>query len=145
MLPSSGYQGATSPRLDRSGWLHRGDRWALIWNAREVATVRALPGGGAVVWLDLGKMWETEEIRAPTTDDGRRYAERRAAARLCPGTPEEQAIKDLGSDAELAPLPATEGLPPGFRWIKANPKARERTVVACGEQWVVAIHQDTPP
>lgn len=144
MLPSRGYQGATSHGLDRLGWLHRGNRWALIWNAREVATVRALPGGGAVVWLDLGKMWESEEIRAPTAEDGRRYAERRSAAALCPGIPEEQAIAKLGGDLELAPLPTAEGLPPGFRWIKANPKASERTVVAFGEQWVVAIHQDSP-
>lgn len=144
MLPSSGYQGSNSPELDQPGWIHRGDRWALIWNAREVATVRAQPGGGAVVWLDLGKMWETEEARAPTPEVGRRYAERRAAARLYPGVPEAQAISDLGGDADLAPLPTVEGLPQGFRWIKPSIKAKDRTVIAYGDQWVVAIHQDNP-
>ncbi len=102
------------------------------------------PGGVAVVWLDLGKMWETEEIRMRTSEEGRRYAESRAAAKLYPGVPEAQAIADLGGGANLAPLPTVEGLPRGFLWIKPNPKAKERTVIAYGEQWVVAIHQDNP-
>ncbi len=126
-----------------SGWIHRGDCWALRWNGRDVATVKRVPGA-ARVWLDLGKMWESREVYADSPEQGRSYAQSCAAAVLLPGQSPEVAAIELGANLSLPTLPELAGLPQGFRWIRPAKHAKAKTVVCYGEQWIAAIHQDGP-
>lgn len=122
------------------GWTHRDDRWALLWNGRECATIQKIPGGARVV-VDMGKMWEVEEYVARSPEEGKSRVERQATAALMPGVPLEQVITWLACERPLPDLPERAGLPPGFRWIKSTPTAKRSTIVAYGEQCVAALLQ----
>jgi len=103
MLTSSahhGFQRAPTP----SGWVQTGERWALWWNAREVAAV--IPDGrpGVRLWMKGQKMWQTKDVRAASIRQGKRFAERWCAARLYPALPLREAVGRLVE----APLPPNE-------------------------------------
>ncbi len=110
MLTSSAHQGfqrAPNP----SGWVQTGERWALWWNAREVAAV--IPDGrpGVRLWMKGQKMWHTKDVRAASIRQGKRFAERWCAARLYPELPLREAVARLVQAAphdHAAPLPRKE-------------------------------------
>jgi len=110
MLTSSahhGFQRAPTP----SGWVQTGERWALWWNAREVAAV--IPDGrpGVRLWMKGQKMWQTKDVRAASIRQGKRFAERWCAARLYPALPLREAVGRLVEAAphdQAAPLPPNE-------------------------------------
>ena len=86
-----------------TGWVQTGERWALWWNGREVAAV--IPDGrpGVRLWMKGQKMWQTKHVRASSTRQGKRFAERWCAARLCPDLPLREAVATLVSATPLPP------------------------------------------
>ena len=78
-----GFHRAPTP----SGWVQTGERWALWWNAREVAAV--IPDGppGVRPWLKGPKLWPPQDVRAARIRPGKRSAERRPPPRLSPPLP----------------------------------------------------------
>ncbi|WP_254051298.1 hypothetical protein [Stenotrophomonas sp. SAU14A_NAIMI4_5] len=91
--------------------MQTGERWALWWNAREVAAV--IPDGrpGVRLWMKGQKMWQTKDVRAASIRQGKRFAERWCAARLYPELPLRKAVARLVEAAphdQAAPLPPKE-------------------------------------
>ncbi|WP_246161225.1 hypothetical protein [Stenotrophomonas cyclobalanopsidis] len=91
--------------------MQTGERWALWWNAREVAAV--VPDGrpGVRLWMKGQKMWQTKDVRAASIRQGKRFAERWCAARLYPELPLREAVARLVEPAAhdpAVPLPPKE-------------------------------------
>ena len=89
-----------------------GERWALWWNGREVASLTPDRGGGLRMTLNALKMWQTKTARVATLRQGKRFAERWCAARLCPGLPLRQAVAQLTDSTPIAPRAPLPALPP---------------------------------
>ncbi len=114
MPASSAHQGLrTAPIV--SGWVQTGERWALWWNALEVASVAPDGRPGVRLWMQGPKLWQTRIVRAASIAQGKRFAERWCAARLYPGVPLREAVARLVDatprdrpSSSAAPLPATE-------------------------------------
>jgi len=83
MLTPSAHQDVNRARIV-SGWVQTGERWALWWNAREIAAVAPDGRPGVRLWMKGQKMWQTKDVRAASIRQGRRFAERWCAARLYP-------------------------------------------------------------
>ena len=66
MLPSIGYQGFRTSPIP-SGWVQMGERWALWWNGREVASVTPASEGGYRLNLNALKMWQTKNALVAST------------------------------------------------------------------------------
>jgi len=75
------YQGFRTAPIP-AGWVQLGKTWVLWWNGRQIVNVSAANDGGVRVRVNARKMWETKDVRAASIAQGKRYAERRFAARL---------------------------------------------------------------
>ncbi|AWH53518.1 hypothetical protein C1924_10170 [Stenotrophomonas sp. ESTM1D_MKCIP4_1] len=105
MRPSSSYQDLRTAPI-RTGWVQTGERWALWWNARAVATVAPDGAPGVRLWMEGQKMWHTKVARAASIRQGKRFAERWCAARLYPGMPLREAVERLVNAAAHRPAQA---------------------------------------
>lgn len=111
MLPSLSYQGFRTAPIP-SGWVQMGERWALWWNGREVASVTPTREGGYRLHLDALKMWQTKSAPVATIRQGKRFAERWCAARLFPNLPLREAVVCLTDNTPIKPAQPLPGLPP---------------------------------
>ena len=111
VLPSLGYQGFRTAPIP-SGWVQMGERWALWWNGREVASLTPDRAGGLRMTLNALKMWQTKSVRVVSLRQGKRFAERWCAARLYPSLPLREAVARLTDNTPLQPAPPLPGLPP---------------------------------
>ena len=111
MLPSLGYQGFRTAPIP-SGWLQMGERWALWWNGREVASVTPTREGGYRLHMNALKMWQTKNAPVASIRQGKRFAERWCAARLFPDLPLREAVVRLTDNTPIEPAPPLPGLPP---------------------------------
>ena len=111
MLPSIGYQGFRTSPIP-SGWVQMGERWALWWNGREVACATPASEGGYRLHLNALKMWRTKNAPVASILQGKRFAERWCAARLCPGLPLREAVARLTDSTSIEPRGPLPGLPP---------------------------------
>ncbi len=111
MLPSHGYQGFRTVPIP-SGWVQMGERWALWWNGREVASVTPTWEGGYRLHLNALKMWQTKNAPVASIRQGKRFAERWCAARLLPDLPLREAVVRLTDITPIKPAPPLSGLPP---------------------------------
>ncbi len=89
-----------------------GERWALWWNGREVASVTPTREGGYRLHLDARKMWQTKSAPVASIRQGKRFAERWCAARLFPDLPLREAVACLTDSTPRAPAHPLPGLPP---------------------------------
>ncbi len=89
-----------------------GERWALWWNGREVASLTPDRVGGLRMTLNALKMWQTKSVRVTSLRQGKRFAERWCAARLFPGLPLREAVVRLTDSTPIRPAPPLPGLPP---------------------------------
>lgn len=87
------------------GWTLQGERWALCWAGREIASVQPDAHGVRVV-LSCRKLWQIKEVRAASIAQGKRYAERWCAARVLPELPLREAVARLVKKDEPPPPPA---------------------------------------
>lgn len=78
MLLTHGYQGFSAAPIP-FGWNHG---WMLWWIGQQIAHVQQAKDGGARVHLDARKTWETKNVRAASSKQGKRSAERWCAVRL---------------------------------------------------------------
>lgn len=111
MLPSLGYQGFRTAPIP-SGWVQMGERWALWWNGREVASLTPDRAGGLRMTLNALKMWQTKSVRLVSLRQGKRFAERWCAARLYPDLPLREAVARLTDSTPIQPTQPLPGLPP---------------------------------
>jgi len=111
MLPSIGYQGFRCTPIP-SGWVQTGERWALWWNGREVASLTPDREGGLRMTLNALKMWQTKSVRMVSLRQGKRFAERWCAARLYPDLRLREAVIRLTENTPIKPIEPLPGLPP---------------------------------
>ncbi len=111
MLPSLGYQGFRTAPIP-AGWVQMGERWALWWNGREIASLSPDRAGGLRMTLNALKMWQTKNVRVVSLRQGKRFAERWCAARLYPGLPLREAVVRLTDSTPIAPAAPLPPLPP---------------------------------
>jgi len=111
MLPSLGYQGFRTVPIP-SGWVQMGERWALWWNGREVASVTPTREGGFRLHMNALKMWQTKNAPVASIRQGKRFAERWCAARLFPDLPLREAVVRLTDNTPINPARPLPGLPP---------------------------------
>lgn len=111
MLPSLGYQGFRTAPIP-AGWVQTGERWALWWNGRDVASLTPDRAGGLCMTLNALKMWQTKSVRVVSLRQGKRFAERWCAARLFPGLPLREAVVLLTDSTPIMPADPLPGLPP---------------------------------
>ncbi|HDS1303517.1 TPA: hypothetical protein QEK28_000313 [Stenotrophomonas maltophilia] len=111
MLPSLGYQGFRTAPIP-SGWVQMGERWALWWNGREVASVTPTREGGYRLHMNALKMWQTKNAPVASIRQGKRFAERWCAARLYPDLPLREAVVRLTDNTPIKPAQPLPGLPP---------------------------------
>ncbi len=111
MLPSLGYQGFRTTPIP-TGWVQMGERWALWWNGREVASVTPAREGGYRLHMNALKMWQTKNAPVASIRQGKRFAERWCAARLFPDLPLREAVVRLTDSTPIQPAPPLPGLPP---------------------------------
>lgn len=88
-----------------------GERWALWWNGREVASVTPTREGGYCLHLDALKMWQTKNAPVASIRQGKRFAERWCAARLLPDLPLREAVLRLTDNTPIKPARPLPGLP----------------------------------
>lgn len=67
------------------------------------------------------KMWETKDVRAAGIQQGKRYAERWCAARLCPVLRLREAAARLVASTPTEMSPPMPGLPPKPEQLQAGP------------------------
>ncbi|WP_243402658.1 hypothetical protein [Stenotrophomonas sp. SPM] len=111
MLPSLGYQGFRTAPIP-SGWVQMGERWALWWNGREVASVTPTREGGYRLHMNALKMWQTKNAPVASIRQGKRFAERWCGARLFPDLPLREAVVCLTDNTPIIPAQPLPGLPP---------------------------------
>ena len=113
-----------------------GERWALWWNGREVATVTAAREGGYRLHMDARKMWQTKDAPVASMRQGKRFAERWCAARIYPDLPLREAVVRLTDNTPIKPARPLPGLPPtreqqqALRLAESGPIEVERIKVA---------------
>jgi len=95
-----------------SGWLQKGERWALWYDGRETASVTPDGGPGVRLWMEGQKFWEVKEVRAANVRQAKRYGERWCAARLYPSLPLREAVARLGDNTPIQLASPSLGLPP---------------------------------
>jgi hypothetical protein len=88
-----------------------GEGWVLWWSGRQIAHVTPAKDSGVRVHLDARKVWDTKDVRAASSAQGKRYAERWCAARLYPELKLREAVARL-LDSTPTPPPPMPGLPP---------------------------------
>ena len=129
MLPSLGYQGFRTAPIP-SGWVQMGERWALWWNGREVASVTLAREGGYRLHLDVLKMWQTKNAPVASIRQGKRFAERWCAARLFPDLPLREAVVRLTDNTPIKPAPPLPGLPPTREQLQQAQRLDEAAATA---------------
>ncbi len=87
------------------------DGWVLWWSGRQIAHVVPAKDGGVRVHLDARKMRDTEDVRAASMAQGKRYAERWCAIRLYPELRLRAAVARLLDARPSEPLDPLPGLP----------------------------------
>jgi len=129
MLPSLGYQGFRTAPIP-TGWVQMGERWALWWNGREVASVTPTREGGYRLHMNALKMWQTKNAPVASIRQGKRFAERWCAARLFPDLPLREAVFCLTDNTPTkparplpGPLPSREEQLQGQRLQDATSRA----------------------
>ena len=75
MLPSIGYQGFRTSPIP-SGWVQMGERWALSWQRRKVASVSPASEGSYSLHLNALKMWQSRNAPVASILQSKRFAER---------------------------------------------------------------------
>lgn len=142
MLPSLGYQGFRTTPIP-SGWMQMGERWALWWNGREVASPTPDRGGDLRMTLSALKMWQTKNAPVASIRQGKRFAERWCAARLYPGLPLREAVICLTDNTPIEPKDPLPGLPP----IREQQQQAERldAAAAAASTRVMAALEPIPP
>ncbi len=139
MLPSLGYQGFRTAPIP-SGWMQMGERWALWWNGREVASVTPTREGGYRLHLNALKMWQTKNAPVASIRQGKRFAERWCAARLYPALPLSEAVARLSESTPIKPaLPLLGLLPTREQQMQAR-RLDEAAATAAAE-----IREALPP
>lgn len=117
MLPSHGHQGFRAAPIP-SGWVQKGERWALWYNGRETASVTPDGGPGVRLWMEGQKTWHVKEVRAANVRQAKRYAERWCAARLYPHLRLREAVALLTDNTPMQPPPPMPGLPPTLEQLQ---------------------------
>lgn len=143
MLPSLGYQGFRTAPIP-AGWVQTGDRWALWWNGREVASLSPDRAGGLRMTLNALKMWQTKNVRVVSLRQGKRFAERWCAARLYPDLPLRQAVVRLTESAPIQPAPPLPGLPPTREQLQQAQRLDE-AAAAASARVMAALAPIRPP
>ena len=143
MLPSLGYQGFRTTPIP-SGWVRMGERWALWWNGREVASVTPTREGGYRLHLNALKMWQTKNPPVASIRQGKRFAERWCAARLYPGLPLREAVVRLTDNTPIKPAPPLSGLPP-TREQQHQAERLDTAAAAASARVMAALEPIRPP
>ncbi|AWH39223.1 hypothetical protein C1929_07855 [Stenotrophomonas sp. ZAC14D1_NAIMI4_6] len=143
MLPSLGYQGFRTAPIP-SGWVQMGERWALWWNGREVASVTPTREGGYRLHLNALKMWQTKNARVASIRQGKRFAERWCAARLFPDLPLREAVVRLTDSTPIQPAPPLPGLPP-TREQQLQAQRLDEAAAAASARVFAALEPIRPP
>ena len=89
-----------------------GERRALWWNGREVASLTPDRTGGLRMTLNALKMWQTKSVRVVSLRQSKRFADRWCAARLYPDLPLSEAVARLTDSTPIKPALPLPGLPP---------------------------------
>jgi len=89
-----------------------GERWALWWNGREVASLTPDRAGGLRMTLNALKMWQTKNAPISSIRQGKRFAERWCVARLFLDLPLREAVVRLTDNAPIKPAQPLPSLPP---------------------------------
>jgi len=142
MLPSLGYQGFRTAPIP-AGWVQMGERWALWWNGREVASLSPDRAGGLRMTLNALKMWQTKSVRVVSLRQGKRFAERWCAARLYPDLPLREAVARLTESPPIQPAPPLPGLPPTREQLQQAQRLEE--VAAAASARVMAALEPVSP
>ncbi len=143
MLPSLGYQGFRTAPIP-SGWVQRGERWALWWNGREVASVTPTCEGAYRLHLNALKMWQTKSAPVASVRQGKRFGERWCAARLHPDLPLPEAVARLTDSTPHAPAPPLPGLPPTREQLQQAQRLNE-AAAAASARVMAALEPIRPP
>ena len=143
MLPSLGYQGFRTAPIP-AGWVQMGERWALWWNGREVASLTPDRAGGLRMTLNALKMWQTKSVRVASVRQGKRFAERWCAARLYPDLPLREAVVRLTDSTPIIPRPPLPGLPP-TREQQQQAQRLDEAAAAASARVMAALEPIRPP
>ncbi|WP_295518110.1 hypothetical protein [uncultured Stenotrophomonas sp.] len=143
MLPSIGYQGFRTAPIS-TGWVRMGERWALPWNGREVASLTPDRAGGLRMTLNALKMWRTKSVRVVSLRQGKRFAERWCAARLFPDLPLREAVVLLADNTPIMPADPLLGLPP-TREQQLQAQRLDEAAAAASARVMAALEQVRPP
>ena len=143
MLPSLGYQGFRTTPIP-SGWGQMGERWALWWNGREVASLTPDRAGGLRMTLNALKMWQTKSVRVVSLRQGKRFAERWCAARLYPDLPLREAVARLTDTTPIKPVLPLPGLPP-TREQQLQAQRLDEAAAAASARVMAALAPIRPP
>ncbi len=143
MFPSIGYQGFRSAPIP-SGWVQMGERWALWWNGREVASVTPARQGGFRLHLNALKMWQTKSVPVASVRQGKRFAERWCAARLYPDLRLRQAVILLTENTPIKPIEPLPGVPP-TREQQRQAQRLDEAAAAASAKVMAALEPSRPP
>lgn len=143
MLPSIGYQGFRSAPIP-SGWVQMGERWALWWNGREVASVTPARQGGFRLHLNALKMWQTKSVPVASVRQGKRFAERWCAARLYPDLRLREAVILLTENTPIKPIEPLPGVPP-TREQQRQAQRLDEAAAAASAKVMAALEPSRPP
>lgn len=143
MLPSIGYQGFRTTPIP-AGWVQMGERWALWWNGRQVASVTPAREGGYRLHLNALKMWQTKNAPVASIRQGKRFAERWCAARLFPGLPLRKAVVCLTDNRPIHPVLPLPGLPP-TREQQQQAERLDEAASAASARVMAALQPIRPP
>lgn len=121
-----------------------GERWALWWNGREVASLSPDRAGGLRMTLNALKMWQTKSVRVVSLRQGKRFAERWCAARLYPDLPLREAVARLTDGAPIQPAPPLPGLPPTREQLQQAQRLDE-AAAAASARVMAALEPIRPP
>lgn len=143
MLPSLGYQGFRTAPIP-SGWVQMGERWALWWNGREVASVTPTREGGYRLHMNALKMWQTKNAPVASIRQGKRFAERWCAARLFPDLPLREAVVRLTDSTPIEPARPLPGLPP-TRQQRLQAQRLDEAAAGASARVMAALEPVGPP
>ena len=121
-----------------------GERWALWWNGREVASLTPDRAGGLRMTLNALKMWQTKSVRVASVRQGKRFAERWCAARLYPDLPLREAVVRLTDSTPIIPRPPLPGLPP-TREQQQQAQRLDEAAAAASARVMAALEPIRPP
>ncbi|KAA9003563.1 hypothetical protein FJU31_03990 [Stenotrophomonas cyclobalanopsidis] len=143
MLPSLGYQGFRTAPIP-AGWVQTGERWALWWNGREVASLTPDHADALRMTLNALKMWQTKSVRVVSLQQGKRFAERWCAARLYPGLPLREAVARLTDGTPIASAAPLPPMPP-TREQQQQAQRLDEAAAAASARVMAALQPVRPP